>query len=157
MKGYASFSEAYSLHSYSPNGTGMEQTIELTLRNAGIPKEKIGYVNANGTSTIVDDLRETAAIKKVFGEHAYDLLISSQKSMLGHCVGGADAIEFAATALALNTQKIPPTINYEYPDPGCDLNYVPNAMTSLSNLKAAITNSFGFGGHNCVIVLAKDP
>jgi len=157
MMGYASYSEAYSLHSHSPNGTGMEQTIELTLENSGIPKEKIGYVNANGTSTIVNDLRETAAIKKVFGEHAYDLLISSQKSMLGHCVGGADAIEFAATALALKTQKIPPTINYEFPDPGCDLNYVPNTMATISNLKAAITNSFGFGGHNCVIVLARDP
>jgi 3-oxoacyl-[acyl-carrier-protein] synthase II len=157
IMGYGSLSEAYSLQSYSPNGTGMEQTIELTLKNTGIPKEKIGYVNANGTSTIVNDLRETAVIKKVFGKHAYDLLISSQKSMLGHCVGGADTIEFSVTALALKTQKIPPTINYEFPDPGCDLNYVPNAMTTISNLKAAITNSFGFGGHNCAIVLAKDP
>ena len=157
MMGYGSLSEAYSLHSYSPNGTGMEQTMELTLENAGIPKEKIGYANANGISTIVNDLRETEAIKKVFGKHAGDLLISSQKSMIGHCVGGADTIEFAVTALALKTQKIPPTINYEFPDPGCDLNYIPNSMVVASNLHAAITNSFGFGGHYCAIILAKDP
>jgi 3-oxoacyl-[acyl-carrier-protein] synthase II len=157
MMGYGSLSEAYSLHSYSLNGTGMEQTLELTLENTGIPKEKIGYVNANGISTILNDLRETEAIKKIFGKHASDLLVSSQKSMIGHCVGGADTIEFAVTALALKTQKIPPTINYEFPDPGCDLNYIPNSMVVASNLQAAITNSFGFGGHNCIIVLTKNP
>jgi 3-oxoacyl-[acyl-carrier-protein] synthase II len=157
MLGYGSLSEGNSLYSYFPNGRGMEQTIELALQNTGIPKEKIGYVNANGTSTIVYDLRETAAIKKVFGKHAYDLLISSQKSMIGHCVGGADTIEFAVTTLVLKTQKVPPTINYEFPDPECDLNYVPNSMATNSNLKYALTNSFSFGGHNCVIVLAKDP
>ena len=97
------------------------------------------------------------AIKKVFGKHAYDLLVSSQKSMIGHTVGGAGAIGFAVTALALKTQKIPPTINYEFPDPECDLNYVPNSMVTVTDLEAAISNSFGFGGHNCVIVLTSFP
>jgi 3-oxoacyl-[acyl-carrier-protein] synthase II len=157
MMGYGALSEAQSLSSYSPNEKGMEKTIGLALENVGIPPQKIGYINANGTSTIASDLSETAAIKKVFGKHAYDLAISSQKSMIGHCAGGADAIEFAVTALALKTQKIPPTINYEFPDPKCDLNYVPNSMTSISKLQAAITNSFSFGGQNCVIVLSKDP
>jgi len=157
MRGYGSWSESYSLYSPAPYGEGMARTIQMALTNANVPKEKVGYVSANGTSTVVNDFCETQAIKKVFGKHAYDLLVSSQKSMIGHTVGGSSAIEFAATALALDTQKIPPTINYEFPDPECDLNYVPNTMVTVRNLEAAISNSFGFGGHNSVIVLTRFP
>ena len=157
MVGYGSLSESYNLYAPDPYGEGMVQTIEMALTDANIPKEKIGYVSANGTSTVVNDFCETQAIKKVFGEHAYDLLISSQKSMIGDTMGSSGAIEFAVTALVLNAQKVPPTINYEFPDPKCDLNYVPNTMVTVADLEAAISNSFGLGGHNCVIVLTRFP
>ncbi len=155
IAGYRSSSASPPLSSPAPNEEGMARCIEMALRNANIPKEKIGYVNANGTSTIVNDACETEALKKVFSKHAYRLLISSQKSMIGHTMGGASAIEFAMTALALYTGKIPPTINYENFDPACDLNYVPNSMMRVNDMEAAITNSFGIGGHNCVIVLKR--
>ncbi|MFX0201256.1 MAG: beta-ketoacyl-[acyl-carrier-protein] synthase family protein [Candidatus Hodarchaeota archaeon] len=157
MVGYGSLSESYSLYAPDPYGEGMARTIEMALTDANIPREKIGYVSANGTSTVVNDFCETQAVKKVFGEQAYNLLISSQKSMIGDTMGGSGTIEFAATGLALNTQKIPPTINYEFPDPKCDLNYVPNTMVTVTDLEAAISNSFGLGGHNCVIVLTRFP
>lgn len=150
-------SECYSLYSPVPYGEGMAQTIEMALADANISRQRIGYVNANGTSTVVNDFCETVAIKKVFGKHAYNMFISSQKSMLGHTVGGSSAIEFAVTALVLKTQKIPPTINHEFPDPKCDLNYVPNKMIEVNDLEVAINNSFGFGGHNCVIVMTRFP
>ena len=155
MQGYGYFSQpcrSLPVHNVAKD---MEQTIELALVNSGISKEKIAYVNANGTASLNDDMCETRALKKVFGQQAHDLLISSQKSMIGHCIGGADAIEFAVTAMTLKNQKIPPTINYEFPDPECDLNYVPNATASIADYQAAITNSFGFHGHNCVIVLTQ--
>ena len=155
--GYGSSSESYSLYSPSPYGEGMVRTIEMALENANISKEKIGYVNANGTSTIINDFCETMALKKVFCNHAYHLLVSSQKSMIGHTMGGSSAIEFAVTALVLNTEKVPPTINYEFPDSACDLNYVPNTMVTAKGIEAAISNSFGIGGHNCVIVLRRFP
>jgi 3-oxoacyl-[acyl-carrier-protein] synthase II len=155
MVGYGSWSESYSLYSPAPYGEGMVKAMELALANTGVPKEKIGYISANGTSTVVNDYYETEAIKKVFLKRAYDLLISSQKSMIGHTMGGSSAVEFASTAMVLHTQKIPPTINYESPDPECDLNYVPNEMVDVSDLEAAVSNSFGFGGHNCVIVLSR--
>ena len=157
VAGHGALSESYSLYAPAPYGEGMEQTMEIAIEDAQIPKDTIGYVNANGTSTLVNDLCETAAIKKVFGRHAYDLLVSSQKSMIGHSFGGAGAIEFAVTALGLKNQKITPTINYEFPDPDCDLNYVPNSMVETVGLEAAISNSFGFGGHNCVLVLTRSP
>ena len=155
VEGYGSLSESYSLYSPFPYGKGMAQTMEAALENAGVPKEKIGYICASGTSTVVSDFYETAAIKEVFGKHAYDMLISAPKSMIGHCIGGSSAISFAVTALALKNQEIPPTINYEFKDPDCDLNYVPNSMVKATGLDAAITNSFGFGGHNCVIVMRR--
>jgi 3-oxoacyl-[acyl-carrier-protein] synthase II len=133
----------------------MARGIEAALMNSNIPKEKIGYVNANGTSAVMSDFCETVALKRVFGEHAYRLLVSSQKSMIGHTMGGSGAIEFGVTALVLKTQKIPPTINYEFPDPECDLNYVPNSMITDQDLDAAIHNSFGLGGNHCVIVLKR--
>jgi 3-oxoacyl-[acyl-carrier-protein] synthase II len=153
MTGYGARSESYSLYAPAPYGEGMAATIEMALANANIPKEKVGYVSANGTGTIVNDLFETQAMKRIFGTHAYNLLISSQKSMIGHTMGAAGAIQFVVTALVLKTQKVPPTINYELPDPECDLNYVPNTMVTVDDLHHAITNSFGLGGHNIVIVL----
>ena len=155
VKGHGSLSESYSLYSPYPYGKGMAQTMEAALDNAGVPKEKIGYICANGTSTAVNDFYETAAIKEVFGKLAYEILISAPKSMIGHCIGGSSAISFAVTALALKNQEIPPTINYEFPDPDCDLNYVPHSTVKTTGLDAAISNSFGFGGHNCVHVMTR--
>ena len=155
MLGHGSLSESYSLYAPSPYGEGMVHTMESALKNAQAPREEIGYVCANGTSTVVNDYYETIAIKKVFGKYANDLLISAPKSMIGHCIGGASAISFAVAALALKTQNIPPTINYEFPDPDCDLNYVPNATVHAHELETAMSNSFGFGGHNCVVVLKR--
>lgn len=154
MRGYGAYTDGKKINSYTPNSESMATTIEQALKNADISHKKVGYVNANGTSSVWGDRFETAAIKKVLGNQAYDLLISSTKSMIGHCVGGADCIDFAVTALALKTKNIPPTINYEFPDPDCDLNYVPNTMVSKPDLEVAITNSFDPRGHCCVIVLS---
>lgn len=157
MQGYGYFSQpGRSLPAHN-TAKDMEQTIELALGNSGLSRDMIAYVNASGTASINDDACETAALKQVFGQQAHNLLISSQKSMIGHCVGGADAIEFAVTALTLKTQKIPPTINFQNQDPDCDLDYVPNTMTTIADYQSAITNSFGFGGNNCVIALTKSP
>lgn len=155
--GYASWSESYSLFSPAPYGEGMARTMEMAVADSKVEKKAIGYINANGTSTLINDYCETLAIKKVFDRHAYELLISSPKSMIGHTMGSSSAIEFAVTALALYTQRIPPTINYVFPDPDCDLNYVPNSMVTAADLKFAISNSFGLGGHNSVVVLSKFP
>ena len=129
----------------------------MALVDTGVAPKEIKYVSANGISTLDGDRIETSALKQAFGNHSSDLLISSQKSMIGHTMGAAGAIELAATALALKTHKIPPTINLESPDPECDLNYVPNSMVDVTGLYAAISNSFALGGHNCVLVLANSP
>jgi len=155
VSGFGANSEAYNIYAPEPTGEEMARTMELAIMDAKIPKEKIGYVNAHGTSTYHNDLCETIAIKKVFKEHAYKIAVSSQKSMIGHTIGAAGAIEFAITALSLKNQQITPTINYEYPDPECDLDYVPNLSRKTMDLNAAISNSFGFGGHNCSIVLER--
>lgn len=155
VSGYGASSEAYNIFAPDPGGEEMARTMELALMDAQIPKEKIGYVNAHGTSTRHNDLCETIAIKKVFEEHAHTLAVSSQKSMIGHTIGGGGAIEFAVTALSLKHQQLTPTINYEHPDPECDLDYVPNTMRDVKDLQAAISNSFGFGGHNCTLVLER--
>jgi 3-oxoacyl-[acyl-carrier-protein] synthase II len=156
VRGHGSISEAQSLFAAAPDGVGMEETIELALENAGIAKDRVGYVNANGTSTKTNDAHETAALRRVFDKRADRLLISSQKSMLGHCMGASSALEFAFTALSLKNGEIPPTINHEFPDPECDLNYVPNVKAQAPDLDIAITNTFSFGGHNCVIVLSRE-
>jgi len=153
ISGYAITSEAFNIFAPEPTGKEMARTMNLAIQSSGIPKEKIGYVNAHGTSTYHNDLCETMAIKSVFGEHAYKLTVSSQKSMVGHTIGCAGALECAVTALSLYHQVITPTINYEEPDPKCDLDYVPNKARTVNGLEAAITNSFGFGGHNCSLVL----
>jgi 3-oxoacyl-[acyl-carrier-protein] synthase II len=155
MTGVASTSEAYNIVAPEPQGKAIARTMEWAIRNAGLPKEKVGYVNAHGTSTLPNDRIETKAIKWVFGPHAHNIAISSQKSMIGHSIGAAGAIEFGVTALTLHHQTITPTINYEVPDPDCDLDYVPNHARKVPTLEAAISNSFGFGGHNATLVLER--
>ena len=153
ISGVANSSEAFNIIAPHPEGEGMARTMELAMGNAGISREKIGYINAHGTSTPHNDRAETKAIKTVFGDRAKEIPVSSQKSMIGHSIGAAGAIEFGVTALSLHHQVLTPTINYETPDPECDLDYVPNEARKVERLDAAITNSFGFGGHNCCIVL----
>jgi 3-oxoacyl-[acyl-carrier-protein] synthase II len=153
ISGHASTSEGYNIVAPEPGGAEMAKTMDFALQRAGLPKEKIGYVNAHGTSTPHNDLAETRAIKLVFGENAYKIAVSSQKSMIGHSIGGSGGIECGVTALSLYHRRLTPTINYEEPDPECDLDYVPNKAREANGLEAAITNSFGFGGHNSTIVL----
>jgi 3-oxoacyl-[acyl-carrier-protein] synthase II len=136
------------------DGEGMARTIHLALENAGVSINDIGYINAHGTSTELNDRYETMAIKKVFNEKAYQIPVSSSKSMLGHTIGASGAIEAIITALALERGIIPPTINYKDPDPDLDLDYVPNKARE-KNILVALSNSFGFGGHNATIVMKK--
>jgi 3-oxoacyl-[acyl-carrier-protein] synthase II len=136
------------------DGEGMAQTIELAVKNAGVRKEDIGYINAHGTSTELNDRYETMAIKKVFGDLAYLIPVSSSKSMLGHTIGAAGAIEAVITALSLKNGILPPTINYLQPDPDLDLDYVPNTYRN-ADIRFALSNSFGFGGHNATLVFKK--
>jgi len=127
------------------------------LEDACLPPEEIDYINAHGTSTPMNDRVETLAIKAVFGKHAHKLAVSSTKSMIGHTISAAGAIELTTCVLALRDQMIPPTINYEYPDPECDLDYVPNHART-GKLEAVLSNSFGFGGHNdCLVVKRFNP
>ena len=153
--GFAISSEAFNIISPEPTGQEMAKTMTMALEDAVIAKEKIDYINAHGTSTHHNDLYETMAIKEVFKDHAYKLAVSSQKSMIGHTIGGAGAIEFATTALSLYHKLILPTINYQDPDPECDLDYVPNQARKVATLDKALSNSFGFGGHNCSLVLGR--
>jgi 3-oxoacyl-(acyl-carrier-protein) synthase len=124
------------------------------LQKADMKPDDIDYINAHGTSTVLNDKAETEAIKKVFGEHAYDIPISSSKSMLGHMMGAAGAVEAIASIKSIETGWIHPTINYEFKDPACDLDYVPN-QARQKTVRTALSNSFGFGGHNATIVFKK--
>ncbi len=146
--------DAYHITAPAPGGEGAVRSMRLCIQEAEIESEKVGYINAHGTSTQYNDKTETAAIKTVFGEHAYDLLVSSTKSMIGHLLGAAGAVESIATILAINKGIVPPTINYETPDPECDLNYVPNKPIQR-DIEYAISNAFGFGGHNSSILFGK--
>ena len=128
--------------------------MKLALQNAGLNADGIDYINAHGTSTPFNDRIETLAIKKVFGEHAKRLAISSTKSLVGHLLGASGGVEFIATTLSVARDFVHPTINYEVPDPDCDLNYVPN-IGREREVRAALTNSFGFGGHNVTLVVKK--
>jgi 3-oxoacyl-[acyl-carrier-protein] synthase II len=128
--------------------------MQMALEDAGAKPEEIEYINAHGTSTDYNDLAETQAIKTVFGDHAYKLAVSSIKSMVGHLLGAAGAAEAVATALSIKEGVLPPTINYEYPDPGCDLDYVPN-QARRTEVRYALSNSFGFGGTNACLVLKR--
>ncbi len=146
--------DAYHLTAPHPDGRGAVAAMEMALRKSGLKPEDIDYINAHGTSTPINDPTETKAIKKVFGEHAKKLKISSTKSMTGHLLGAAGGLEAIMTILAIKNQYIPPTINLENPDPECDLDYVPNKGIEAP-VRAAISNSFGFGGHNAVMLFKK--
>jgi 3-oxoacyl-[acyl-carrier-protein] synthase II len=128
--------------------------VELALKHAGVNPDQIDYINAHGTSTPAGDKAETMAAKRMFGDHAYKLAMSSTKSMTGHLLGAAGGIEAIFTALAIRDQVAPPTINYTTPDPDCDLDYVPNEARQMK-IDVALSNSFGFGGTNGTLVLAK--
>ncbi|MDD7793629.1 beta-ketoacyl-ACP synthase II [Clostridium sp. 'White wine YQ'] len=150
--GYGCTNDAYHITSPSEGGEGAVRAMKTAIEDAGINPSEVGYINAHGTSTSANDKNETAAIKTVFGEYAYKLPISSTKSMTGHMLGATGAVEAIITALALKDGFIPPTINYNTPDPECDLNYTPNKGIS-NEIKYALSNSLGFGGHNATIVL----
>ena len=154
VKGFGMTCDAYSIAIPEPNGHSAADAIRLALADAGLNREDIGFINAHGTSTKVNDKVETNAIKLAFGTYAQRIQTSSNKSMIGHALGAAGAIEAAATVLSLYHGIIPPTINYMTPDPECDLNIVANEARE-ANLKAAISNSFGFGGQNAVLAFGK--
>jgi 3-oxoacyl-[acyl-carrier-protein] synthase II len=153
--GYGASNDAHHLAQPEPEATGVAQMIRAAIKRAGIEPERVGYINAHGTSTPLGDAAETKAIKDVFGAHAYELAVSSTKSMTGHCFGAAGAIEAIMCALALKHQTLPPTINYEQPDPVCDLDYVPNEARKVENLEVALSNAMGLGGHNGCVLLAR--
>ena len=153
MAGYGMSGDAYHMTAPDPEGNGGVKCMTATLKDAGVKPEEVDYINAHGTSTLYNDKIETLAIKKVFGAHAKKLAISSTKSVTGHLLGAAGGVEMIATALALKNGIIPPTINYETPDPDCDLDYVPNKPRG-AKIKIAMSNALGFGGHNATL-LAK--
>lgn len=153
--GHASSSDAYHIAALDPDAGGAMRSMKWALEDAHVNPEDIQYVNAHGTSTKSNDAMETLAIKRIFGEHAYNLAVSSTKSMIGHALAGSGAIEAIACALSLFEQVIHPTINYETPDPECDLDYVPNTARDFKGLKYILSNSFGLGGQNASIVLGS--
>jgi len=152
--GYSATADAHHITEPAPQGVGLARALRKALKKADLPPEVVGYINAHGTSTRFNDRDETAAIKSVFGAHARTLVVSSTKSMTGHMVGAAGGVEAAITALALRDGMLPPTINYEAPDPECDLDYVPN-QARHADISVAVSNSMGFGGHNAVLVLKR--
>jgi len=152
--GYGLNGDAYHVTAPCPDGEGAARVMSMALNDAGVPPEVVQYINAHGTSTPYNDKTETIAVKAVFGEHAKKLAISSTKSMTGHLLGAAGGAETAITALAIYHQIMPPTINYEFPDPDCDLDYVPN-QARPAEIIYALTNSFGFGGTNASLLLKK--
>jgi 3-oxoacyl-[acyl-carrier-protein] synthase II len=152
--GYGNTADAHHLTAPSPGGEGASRCMRMALRNAGLNPEDISYINAHGTSTPQGDIAETQAIKTVFGEHARKVAVSSTKGATGHMLGAAGAVEMIVCAKALQTDTVPPTINYEVPDPECDLDYVPNTPRQMK-LNAIVNNSFGFGGHNATLSAKK--
>jgi 3-oxoacyl-[acyl-carrier-protein] synthase II len=154
LAGTSMYSEAFNLTAPQTDGVGMAKTIRMALENAGIAPDDVDYINAHGTSTSLNDLYETMAIKEVFGKKAYDIPVSSIKASIGHTLGASGALEAIACVKAIETGILPPTIHYDVPDPELDLDYVPNEAKK-HNVDIAISNSFGFGGHNATIVLKK--
>jgi 3-oxoacyl-[acyl-carrier-protein] synthase II len=151
---YGASNDAHHMAQPDPESVGVAEMMRQALQRADIDPQRVGYINAHGTSTPLGDAAETKAIKDVFGAHAYELAVSSTKSVTGHCLGAAGAIEMCAAVLTVERDVIPPTINYESPDALCDLDYVPNVAREAT-VDVAISNSFGFGGHNAVIALRK--
>lgn len=154
LSGYGMSSDAYHITSPAEDGNGMMRVMERALADAGVRTDQVDYINAHGTSTPVGDRTESLAVTKLFGEHAAQVAMSSTKSMTGHLLGAAGGLEAAITALAVLEGTMPPTINYENPDPGCDLDYVPN-QARKKVIRHALSNSFGFGGTNATLVLSR--
>ena len=154
MLGWGSSSDAFHITQPSPGGEGGYRAMKYALASAGLKPEQVQYINAHGTSTPFNDKLETAAIKQLFGDHARKLKINSTKSMTGHLLGGAGSLEAAVTALSIKNGKVHGTMNYTTPDPECDLDYVPNKAQAL-DITYAMSNSFGFGGVNGVLVLGR--
>ena len=154
LVGYGMTADAYHITAPSEDGEGGMRVMEMALRSADVKPDQVDYVNAHGTSTPFNDKLETLAIKRLFGEHAYKLAISSTKSMTGHLLGAAGGLEAGITALVIRHQLIPPTINYETPDPECDLDYVPNTKRT-AKVEYALSNSFGFGGTNGALLFKR--
>ena len=152
--GYASSADAFHVAAPDPDGAGAIRAMRWAMQDAGIAPEQVDHVNAHGSSTPLNDQVETKAVKNLFGEHAYRLTMNSTKSMLGHLLGAAGAVEAIATALSIEQDLLHPTINYETPDPECDLDYVPN-VTRKAEINIALSNSFGLGGQNASLVLSK--
>lgn len=154
LSGYGTTCDAFHITAPMENGEGAQAAMRRTLKNAGLKPEDISYINAHGTSTPLNDTSETRAIKGVFGDHAYTVAISSTKSVTGHLMGSAGSVEAVFSVMALEKQFVPPTINLNVPDPECDLNYTPNIGVT-ANLEHAMSNSFGFGGHNAVLIFSR--
>jgi len=152
--GYGMTCDAYHMTSPVPDGHGATRAIELAIKDSGLQLDQITYINAHGTSTPANDVTETKAIKKALGDRAYDIVVSSTKSMTGHLLGGSGGIEAVATVLAIHHDRVPPTINLENPDEGCDLDYV-KATSRAITVESALSNSFGFGGHNVTLAFKK--
>jgi 3-oxoacyl-[acyl-carrier-protein] synthase II len=154
LGGYGMSGDAYHMTQPAAGGEGVARAMVAALKDADVQPEMVGYINAHGTSTPLNDKNETAALKSVFGDHAYKLAVSSTKSMTGHLLGGAGGIEAVAAALAIHTGVLPPTINYDNTDPDCDLDYIPN-VARTQQVEVAVSNNSGFGGHNAVIVMKR--
>jgi 3-oxoacyl-[acyl-carrier-protein] synthase II len=152
--GYAANGDAHHMTAPSPDGEGAARCMRLALKDAGVAPSDIDYINAHGTSTEYNDANETTAIKTVFGEQAAKLAVSSTKSMTGHLLGAAGAVEGVYSVLALYHGVLPPTINYDIPDPACDLDYVPNTARK-ADIEIALSNSFGFGGTNACAIFRR--
>jgi len=152
--GYGATNDAYHITAPSPDGQSAARAMSNALADGGVKPEEVDYINAHGTSTPLNDKVETFAIKKVFGDYAYEIPISSSKSMIGHLLGAAGVVELIATILSMEKEMLPPTINYEFPDPECDLDYVPNKARP-KKINVALSNSLGFGGHNATLVVRK--
>ncbi|HEY9085644.1 MAG TPA: beta-ketoacyl-ACP synthase II [Candidatus Tyrphobacter sp.] len=154
LLGYGQSADAYDIVAVDPNGDGVVLALQRACESAGIAVNEVDYINAHGTATPIGDPAESKAIERAFGEHAYKIGVSSTKSMTGHALGAAGGLEGVATALSVANDIMPPTINYEFPDPECTLDYVPN-VARRAQVRVGLSNSFGFGGHNCVIVFGK--
>jgi 3-oxoacyl-[acyl-carrier-protein] synthase II len=152
--GYGASNDAYHMAAPDPESVGVAEMMRAALKRGGLEPEDVDYINAHGTSTPLGDLAETKAIKDVFGDHAYELAVSSTKSVMGHTFGAAGAIEAMMCVLAIRDGVLPPTINYETPDPGCDLDYVPNEARR-ADVKVALSNAMGLGGHNGCVILGR--
>jgi len=154
LAGIGLTADAYHITAPAPGGEGAVRSMKIAIEDAGLSINDINHINAHGTSTPYNDVNETMAIKTLFGDHAYKIVVNSTKSMTGHLLGAAGGIEAIATILAIQNQMVPPTINLTNPDPECDLNYSPLKPTPL-NIYAAISNTFGFGGHNASLLFKK--